>query len=147
MEFPGPPTPSRESVPILVNLSERLGCADVESLPALAGEVAQGQKHQLAELRTRLMYLQQTKVHFSYILNSLTIDSHFSRVFMALFAIFRSFESHFLVVAMILHEAYTSKFHMTFHVPWCPDLQYIVRIVRSLCFRIVQVTMLIRQIG
>ena len=62
MEFTGPRTTSRESVPTLVNLSERLECADIDSLPALAGEVAQGQKHQLTELQTRLVYLQQIKV-------------------------------------------------------------------------------------
>ena len=70
MEFSGPPRPSRESVPSLVNLSERLECANIDSLPALAGEVAQGQKHQLAELQTRLAYLQQIKVSFTFMLST-----------------------------------------------------------------------------
>ena len=64
MEFSGPPTPSRAALPILVNLSERLESANIDSLPALADEVAQGQKHQLAELQSRLNYLAQIKVRF-----------------------------------------------------------------------------------
>ena len=62
MEFSGPPKPSRDAVPTLVNLSERLESANVDSLPALADEVVQGQKHQLAELQSRLNYLEQIKV-------------------------------------------------------------------------------------
>lgn len=62
MEFAGPPTPSRVTLPLLVNLSERLECADVNSLPELAEEVAQGQKNQLVELQSRVDYLNQIKV-------------------------------------------------------------------------------------
>ncbi len=65
MEFSGPPTLSRDAVPSLVNLSERLETADMDSLPALADEVAQGQKHQLAELESRNNFLQQLKVTLS----------------------------------------------------------------------------------
>lgn len=63
MEFSGPPHPSRAALPRLMNLSERLESADIESLPALADEVAQGQKHQLAELQSRLNYLTEIKVN------------------------------------------------------------------------------------
>eukprot|EP00794_Sanderia_malayensis_P009674 gene9674-10660_t len=64
MEFSGPPLPSRDTTSTLVNLSERLETADLDSLPALADEVAQGQKHQLAELEGRKQYLMQLKNEF-----------------------------------------------------------------------------------